>query len=116
MKVSEFEARLSTVTDDKLRAMYADSLAKGPEVAVQLIKAEADRRGLALEAAAEPDGLAAGPAAGASEGIAEGEAPKGAWLQEETSSGGLPTFVKILLALVVIGGIGAIAFVALNRG
>jgi hypothetical protein len=58
MKISEFEDRLSTVPDAKLRQMLSASRASGPEVAVKLILNECRRRGL--------DGLGA-PAEGAFE-------------------------------------------------
>jgi hypothetical protein len=46
MKVSEFEAKLGTVSDAKLRQMLSASRARGPEVAVKLILAEGRRRGM----------------------------------------------------------------------
>jgi hypothetical protein len=46
MKVSEFEAKLGTVSDDKLRQMLSASRATGPDVAVKLILAEGKRRGM----------------------------------------------------------------------
>jgi hypothetical protein len=46
MKVSEFEAKLGTVSDAKLRQMLAASRSQGPELAVSMILAEARRRGL----------------------------------------------------------------------
>lgn len=49
MKLSEFEDRLTTVSEKKLRLMLAEGRRKGPEVAVNLILAEAARRGVDLE-------------------------------------------------------------------
>lgn len=49
MKLSEFEDRLTTVSEKKLRLMLAEGRRKGPEVAVNLILAEAARRGMDLE-------------------------------------------------------------------
>ena len=46
MKLSEFEEKLKTVSDDKVRQMLASSRRDGPEVATKLILAEANRRGL----------------------------------------------------------------------
>lgn len=46
MKVSEFEAKLGTVSDAKLRQMLAVSRSQGPELAVSMILAEARRRGM----------------------------------------------------------------------
>jgi hypothetical protein len=46
MKVSEFEAKLGTVSDAKLRQMLAASRSQGPELAVSMILAEARRRGM----------------------------------------------------------------------
>jgi hypothetical protein len=49
MKLSEFEERLATVSEKKLRLMLAEGRRNGPEVAVNLILAEAARRGVDLE-------------------------------------------------------------------
>lgn len=128
MKLSEFETRLSSVSDAKLRLMYVDSNEKGPAVAVGLIRAEADRRGLNLDS-----GIRAAPAAitdfdgDAADGLVpdtgteaapagEGETSKGALFTEETTSGGLPVTVKILLAVAILGGIGVGVFMVLARG
>ncbi len=46
MKVSEFEAKLSEVEDAKLLLMLSTSRREGPEVAVKMILAEAEKRGL----------------------------------------------------------------------
>jgi hypothetical protein len=46
MKVSEFEAKLGTVSDSKLLQMLAISRERGPDVAVSMILAEARKRGL----------------------------------------------------------------------
>lgn len=46
MKISEFEDKLSTVPDAKLRQMLSASRANGPEVAVKLILNECRRRGM----------------------------------------------------------------------
>ena len=46
MKVSEFEARLSEVEDARLLLMLATSRREGPEIAVKMILAEAEKRGL----------------------------------------------------------------------
>jgi hypothetical protein len=54
MKISEFEDKLSTVPDAKLRQMLSASRASGPEVAVKLILNECKRRGMdGLDAPAE---------------------------------------------------------------
>ncbi|HLP42967.1 MAG TPA: hypothetical protein VK465_15770 [Fibrobacteria bacterium] len=133
MKLSEFETRLSSVSDAKLRLMYVDSNEKGPAVAVDLIRAEANRRSLNLDS-----GIRAAPAAitdfdgDAADGLVpdtgteaalagEGETPegvtsKGALFTEETTSGGLPVTVKILLAVATLGGIGVGVFMVLARG
>lgn len=126
MKLSEFQEKLTTVSDAKLRLMLADSQRKGPEVAVKLILAEAERRGVDLNAVpmpAVPGEAAPGPEAGIpADGIAgtvgvpeAAEAPlagaqdatpavKGAWLAEEADRG-MPVFVKLLLTVAVLGGI-----------
>lgn len=46
MKISEFEDKLSTVPDARLRQMLSASRASGPEVAVKLILNECKRRGM----------------------------------------------------------------------
>ena len=69
MKVSEFEAKLGTVSDAKLRQLFSASRDQGPEVAVRLILAEARRRGLkgmeGLEAVPDRDEVRTEAAAGA---------------------------------------------------
>ena len=133
MKISEFEAKLGTVSDERLFQMLAAGREQGPEVAVRLILAEFRKRGLS-------DPEAASAHADRSEGMATSAYPKevaGAfgsdapapspvepqtaqpdspapalapeWLSEETKSG-LPTAVKALLILLVIGGLLAAAW------
>ncbi len=132
MKLTEFEEKLTTVSDQKLRLMLGDCRKKGPEVAVNLILAEGRRRGMDLDAeTAEAVGAAVGaggmPAAEsmgsqhavedapafAEESLGTGAAPKGAWLAEEANQG-LPTIIKILIAAVLLGGVIAFLFVFLN--
>jgi hypothetical protein len=141
MKISEFEDKLSTVPDAKLRQMLSASRASGPEVAVKLILNECKRRGMdGLDAPAEgafdrapgsettaypqeaagyagadapPDSLKEAGREGDSldgEGVDTG-APATApdWLNEESKSG-LPGAVKVLLVLVIIGGIAGAAW------
>jgi len=127
MKLSEFEEKLATVSDGKLRRMLADSRKNGPEVAVTLILAEASRRGVILEDEAEPplpeyvkDGAAPHPAgtspSGESLPAGDSEAPatQGAWLAEEQDAG-MPVFVKILMAVILLGGAAAGLFYLLNK-
>lgn len=126
MKVSEFEAKLGTVSDAKLRQMLATSRERGPEVAVKLILAEYRKRGMED---AEPAGSPEAP----SEAMATSAYPKevaGAfgsdapaevspdpampalsreWLSEETKSG-MPMALKALLLLAVVGCILAVAW------
>lgn len=55
MKLNEFESKLATVSDAKLRQMLAAGRASGPEVAVTMILSECNRRGMdGLEAKAPP--------------------------------------------------------------
>jgi hypothetical protein len=120
MKLSEFEDKLTTVSDDKLRLMLADTRKRGPEVALNLILAEAGRRGMNLEEGSTPP---LGAMSSAENDITldedmpamAGSASKGAWLQEEASSG-LPVFIKILITVVILGGILAFLFAMLNKG
>ena len=49
MKLSEFEERLTTISERKLRLMLEEGRRNGPEVAVNLILSEAARRGVDLE-------------------------------------------------------------------
>jgi hypothetical protein len=133
MKLEEFEAKLATVSDAKLRQMLAASRASGPEVAVTLILAEAKRRGMegleAEEAKAQPGGApehagyesaeaaasAAGAEAAGAEAAPEEAGAEGAsqtppeWLSEETKSG-MPVAVKILIVLILLGAILALAW------
>lgn len=60
MKIPEFEAKLGTVSDDKLRQMLAASREHGPEVAVKLILAEGRKRGWEDGEAQAPDERAMG--------------------------------------------------------
>lgn len=134
MKISEFEAKLGTVTEDRLRQMLAFSRAQGPEIAVELILAEGRKRGLEnLEggpgSAREPSPFSA-TSAYAKEGAgafgadapapiesapapADPDSPAPAlapeWLSEETKTG-LPVAVKALLAVLVLGGVLALAW------
>lgn len=128
MKLSEFQEKLTTVSETKLRAMLADSRRKGPDVAVKLILAEAERRGVDLNAAGSGEPAPAGsagtgvdeasgeqsPEGGASgEGVPVG-AGKGAWLAEEANQG-LPMIIKILITVAVLGGILAGLFMLLGK-
>lgn len=122
MKLSEFEDKLSTVSDDKLLLMLEDTRKRGPEVAFKLILAEAKRRGMEVEDG--PVGTSTQTPAGSEGGISpEGEAAPGgtepamgsAWLHEEANQG-LPMIIKILIGIVVLGGIAAFLYVMLNKG
>lgn len=143
MKVQEFQEKLTTVSDSKLRRMLAESREKGPEVAMTLLLAEAQRRGLDSETEAPPS---AGPVRSGvpSEGFfpdprsystsnqtptpatlsdsmppaeLDGDAPavKGAWLHEEVHQG-MPILLKVLLGVVVLGGVAGGLFFFLNKG
>lgn len=136
MKLSEFQDKLTTVSDSKLRRMLADSREKGPEVAVELILAEAGRRGMnpdepapaATEAPAvmdapgggeaadiaAADGSADAPPAFAGEDVPAGAA-KGAWLQEEQHAG-MPAMVKVLLVLIILAVVLGGLFFILTKG
>lgn len=124
MKVSEFEAKLTTVSDSKLRRMLAESREKGPEVAVNLILAEAGRRGMdtsgtavegaPLTDAVPADGIPLDETMPPAEG-SEAPAVAGAWLHEEANRG-MPVIAKVLIAVVVLGGILGGLFFLLNKG
>jgi hypothetical protein len=121
MKLSEFEAKLGTVSDDRLRQMLATSRARGPEVAVRIILAEGQRRGLDdFDAESHPSAMAtsAYPKEGAGafgsdapESPVDASAPALApeWLTEETKSG-MPMALKALLFIAVVGCILALAW------
>jgi hypothetical protein len=138
MKVSEFEAKLGTVSDAKLRQMLSSGREHGPQVAVDLILAEYRRRGMEDMDAPESGDAPASPQAGAyhevrSESMATSAYPKevagafGAdgpldppsdpsmpalspeWLSEETKSG-MPMALKALLLIAVVGAILALAW------
>lgn len=133
MKVTEFEEKLATVSDAKLRQMLSASRASGPDVAVKLILAEGKRRGMEdLEGSALMAELrAAGSATSAypheQSGYGGSDAPPVAtlergeghahdaavsdpsasppeWLSEETKSG-MPVAVKAVLLAAMVGGI-----------
>jgi hypothetical protein len=123
MKLSEFEAKLGTVSDDRLRQMLATSRARGPEVAVELILAEGRRRGLddfedaashapsAMATSAYPKEGAGAFGSDAPESPLDASAPALApeWLAEETKSG-MPMALKAFLLLAVVGCILALAW------
>lgn len=122
MKLSEFEDKLSTVSDDKLLLMLEDTRKRGPEVAFNLILKEAQRRGMEVDAG--PAHAAGGTPVGFEGGASpEGDAAPGggepamgsAWLHEEANQG-LPIIIKILIGIVVLGGIAAFLYVMLNKG
>lgn len=132
MKVSEFEAKLGTVSDAKLRQMLSTSRERGPEVAVKLILAEYRKRGME-----ETDDESSGSAQVRSDSMATSAYPKevagafGAdapahpaadapvdasmpalspeWLSEETKSG-MPMALKALLLIAIVGCILAVAW------
>ncbi|MDB5050154.1 MAG: hypothetical protein JWO30_3225 [Fibrobacteres bacterium] len=136
MKLNEFEEKLGTVSDAKLRQMLTAGRTTGPDVAVKLILAECNRRGmdgldgeavpgaysdeprvLGSETVAYPQeqagyaGADAPPAAPDSAEAEAAEAPATApdWLNEETKSG-LPVVAKILIVLVVLGAVLGLAW------
>ena len=132
MKVSEFEEKLTTVTDSKLMQMLTASRRDGPAVAVKLIMAEGTRRGLKN---LDPEGEAPAPeeldelmpkvedrnrydnaslATDRSDlSIDESAAidssmDSSKWLNEESNAGKVPVMIKILLigailAVVIFG-------------
>lgn len=140
MKISEFEDKLSTVPDAKLRQMLSASRASGPEVAVKLILNECKRRGMdGLDAPAEgafdrapgsettaypqeSAGYAGADAPADSrkpvsrEGAAEGDdldagAPATApEWLNEETRSGMPVAVKALLVIVVLGALLGLAW------
>ena len=139
MKLNEFEERLATVSDAKLRQMLTASRASGPEVAVKLIVSECKRRGLdasdantaplsdeprnpGADTIAYPHEHAGYGGADAPPRPVDGpldesglaaasEAPATApdWLNEERNSG-MPIVAKVLILLVVLGAILAAAW------
>jgi hypothetical protein len=135
MKASEFEAKLGTVSDAKLRHMLAASRSQGPEMAVSMILAEARKRGLAdLDVDAPREGIpewseaAAGEAGAALAGATSHYPKEGAgafgidapadsaapalapeWLTEETKSG-MPMILKAFLLIAFVGIVLAVAW------
>jgi hypothetical protein len=140
MKVTEFESRLSTVSDAKLMQMLSASRANGPEVAVEMILAEGRRRGLEDFGKSQDDSSTMPAAVATSAYSREGagafgaDAPASAAAEEvsgepaftdplpsesgpapaewlsEETKKGLPVPVKVLLAVVVLGAIAAVAW------
>lgn len=134
MKVNEFEEKLATVSDAKLRQMLSASRASGPEVAVKLILAEGKRRGMEdlEESAMLAELRAAGSATSAypqeHSGYGGADAPPAPvttleepappadgsptppeWLSEETKSG-MPVAIKALLVVAAVGLILGLAW------
>ncbi len=142
MKLNEFEEKLATVSDAKLRQMLTTSRATGPDVAVNLILSECKRRGMdGLDAQASPSearvpgsettaypqehaghaGADAPPRADIhppamephplADSLEDAGAPATApdWLNEESKTG-VPVIVKVLLVLVVLGGMLGLAW------
>lgn len=138
MKLSEFEAKLATVSDAKLRQMLIMSRREGPEIAVQMVLAECRRRGMDdLEAAdAMPSRKEGLPAVGfgssayaheqagslgtdasevqafsgsADESMDAPPATAPDWLNEETKSG-MPGAMKVLLVVIILGGLAGAAW------
>jgi hypothetical protein len=137
MKLNEFEEKLGTVSDAKLRQMLTASRATGPDVAVKLILAECNRRGMdGLDGEAAPGAYSDEPRVRGSEtvaypqeqaGYAGADAPPAAaeaadggdasdapaiapdWLNEETKSG-LPIVAKVLIVFVVLGAVLGLAW------
>ena len=142
MKLDEFERKLGAVADDKLLKMLDSARRDGPEVAANLIEGEARRRGLLLAGASvsseadervrsafvgmddrptaletmapyrEEAALAVSPEAGSP---AAGEPSPGAWLTEELSKSRVPGSVKLILYLIVLGGLVAGAYLFLQK-
>ena len=157
MKLNEFEQKLGTVSDAKLRQMLGASRSTGPDVAVKLILSECNRRGMddldapaGLSDPGAPETRAPGSETAGfpreHAGYAGADAPKPLhrdaapqlppaimaetgdpvsleeadpmgseapatapdWLNEESKSG-LPVMVKVLLVLVILGGILGLA-------
>lgn len=132
MKVTEFEEKLTTVTDSKLLQMLAASRRDGPGVAVKLIVAEATRRGLKN---LDPEVVAPAPEeldelmpkvedrnrkepafpggdlsdASMDEGAGiDSSMDSSKWLNEESNAGKIPVLIKVLLigailAVVIFG-------------
>ncbi len=135
MKLNEFEAKLANVSDAKLRQMLSASRANGPDVAVKLILAEGQKRGMDdLEESAllaemraagsatsayahEHAGYGGSDAPASPSAVAEGEpAPGGEGRSgdaqqappewlNEETKSGIPVAVKVLLLVAVVGGI-----------
>lgn len=144
MKVSEFEEKLTTVSDAKLIQMLSAGRRDGPDIAVKLILSEGHRRGLeGLDAENPPEetgkGTKAYPkhehqgaaseystagdshaseATGSEGAPTDGEAPAGSanWLSEETSASKVPAAIKVVLYIAALGGLvfGALKFI--HRG
>lgn len=128
MKVSEFEAKLADLGDNKLRQMLAASRRDGPEIAVTLLLAECRRRGMdgldGLESAPEPvAAMESSEAVHASREFSPEASPQDPgdeimdappatapeWLNEESKTG-LSGFAKAALVLIALGGIAGAAW------
>ncbi|MEO7424064.1 MAG: hypothetical protein ABI036_02690 [Fibrobacteria bacterium] len=77
MKLNEFESKLATVSDAKLRQMLAAGRASGPEVAVTMILSECNRRGMdGLEEQADAKPSATDALASTAPGVPSAYAPQ----------------------------------------
>lgn len=140
MKISEFEDKLSTVPDAKLRQMLSASRASGPEVAVKLILNECKRRGMDdLDAPAEsafnrasgsetmaypqeaagyagadapPDSHKPGSLEGPAEGdgLDSGAPATAPEWLNEETHSGMPVAVKVFLVVIALGAIVGLAW------
>lgn len=140
MKVTEFEEKLATVSDSKLRQMLSAGRANGPEIAVKLILAEGKRRGMddleALGMLAElraagsatsayshehsgfggsdaPPAFGAGPFAGEDANNAQPGSEVSSTPPDwlnEETKSGMPVAVKVVLVVVVVGLILGVAW------
>ena len=140
MKISEFEDKLSTVPDAKLRQMLSASRASGPEVAVKLILNECKRRGMddldapaedAFSRAAGSETMAypqeaagyggsdapsdsqkqgTGEVAAEAEGLDSGAPATAPEWLNEETHSGMPVAVKVLMVVLALGAILGLAW------
>ncbi|MEO6098478.1 MAG: hypothetical protein ABIW76_23525 [Fibrobacteria bacterium] len=140
MKISEFEAKLATVSDAKLMQMLSASRAGGPDVAVQLIVNEGKRRGMTDLETSPETGFDRAPGSGtaayshAMAGYADADAPAAPQASaepfaapgdialdpgapatapewlSEETKPGMPVAVKVLMVIVVLGAVLGVAW------
>ncbi len=120
MKVSEFEFKLTTVSDAKLLQMLSVCRRDGPDIALNLLETEAKKRGMEeTEKAVETPVELNDPLIESDfkePAPIDDAPPHSEWLQEESSATKVPTVAKAMLFVVGFGALLFTAYKLLHRG